>query len=194
MSFQHIVKIPRERIGALIGKRGKVKQEIEQKCSVKIEIDSDTGDAVISGHGSIDRMELFRAVEIVTAIARGFSPQRASRLFEQPAEETDAIIYQLLDLREYAGKSPNALDRIRGRIIGEGGKSRRTLEELSGAYISVYGHSVGIIGTLREAKLASEAITMLAKGSMHKNVYNLLQEARRKEKLDRMRLWEDSYT
>ncbi|MEO9319931.1 MAG: KH domain-containing protein [Nitrososphaera sp.] len=194
MSFQHVVKIPRERIGALIGKRGKVKQEIEQKCGVKIEIDSDTGDAVISGNGSLDRMELFRAVEIVTAIARGFSPQRASRLFEQPAEETDAIIYQLMDLREYAGKSPNALDRIRGRIIGQGGKSRRTLEELSGAYISVYGHSVGIIGTLREAKLASEAVSMLAKGSMHKNVYNLLQEARRKEKLDRMRLWEDSYT
>jgi rRNA processing protein Krr1/Pno1 len=39
MSFQHSIKIPRERIGALIGKRGKVKQQIEKKCGVAIEID-----------------------------------------------------------------------------------------------------------------------------------------------------------
>jgi hypothetical protein len=32
---------------------------------------------------------------------------------------------------------------------------------------------------------------MLSKGRSHKNVYNMLQEARRKDKLDRMRLWED---
>lgn len=192
MSFQHIIKIPKERIGALIGKRGKVKQEIEQKCSVKVEIDSDTGDAVISGNGSVDQMEIFKAVEVVSAIARGFSPQRAYRLFEATTEETDAVVYQMVDLRDFAGKSPNALDRVRGRIIGESGKSRRTLEELSGAYISVYGYSAGIIGSFREVKLASEAIRMLAKGNMHKTVYNMLQQARRNEKLDRMRLWEDS--
>jgi hypothetical protein len=28
---------------------------------------------------------------------------------------------------------------------------------------------------------------------MHKSVYNMLQDARRREKIDRMRLWEDSY-
>ena len=190
MSFQHIVKIPRERIGALIGRRGKIKQEIEQKCNVKIEVDSESGDAVISGNGPVDQMEIFKAVEVISAIARGFSPQRAYRLFE--AKEDDEVIYQQIDLRDYAGKSANAMDRIRGRVIGEGGKSRRTLEELSGAFISVYGHSVGIIGSYREVKLAIEAVSMLCKGSMHKNVYNMLQEARRKEKQDRMRLWEDN--
>src|SRR5438105_4398494 len=108
MSFQHIVKIPRERIGALIGKRGKVKQEIEQKCSVKVDIDSETGDATISGNGPADRMEIFKAVEVISAIARGFSPQRAYRLFDLGRDESDAIIYQLIDLRGYSGKSPNA--------------------------------------------------------------------------------------
>jgi hypothetical protein len=33
---------------------------------------------------------------------------------------------------------------------------------------------------------------MLAKGSMHKSVYSMLQGVRRKEKLERMRLWEDT--
>ena len=67
------------------------------------------------------------------------------------------------------------------------------IEELSGAYISVYGHTVCLIGDFREVKLGTDAIAMLAKGSMHKTVYNMLQSAKRRDKMDRMRLWEDNY-
>jgi hypothetical protein len=28
---------------------------------------------------------------------------------------------------------------------------------------------------------------------MHKSVYSMLQDAKRRDKMDRMRLWEDSY-
>jgi rRNA processing protein Krr1/Pno1 len=42
-----------------------------------------------------------------------------------------------------------------------------------------------------EAKLAKEAISMLAAGSRHRSVYNMLQRARTKRKMDRMLLWED---
>jgi len=188
MSFAHNVKIPRERIGALIGKSGKVKQDIEKRCGVAIEIDSENGDALITGDKPVAQMEIFKAIEIISAIGRGFSPQRAMRLME--GEEA----FQQIDLRDYAGKSPSALERVKGRIIGEAGKSRRTIEDLTGSSISVYGHTVGIIGAYHEIKLATDAITMLCKGAMHKSVYNMLQEARRREKMDRMRLWEDSST
>ena len=188
MSFQHTVKIPKERIGALIGKGGRVKQRIEKRCGVKIEIDSETGDTMIMDNKSADHLEAFRAVEAITAISRGFSPDRAYRLFDD-----DDLIFQQIDLRDYTGKSPNALERIKGRVIGEGGKARRMIEELSGAYISVYGHTVCLIGDFREVKLGTDAIAMLAKGSMHKTVYNMLQSAKRRDKMDRMRLWEDNY-
>jgi len=184
MSFQQIVKIPKDRIGVIIGKNGKIKGEIEKRCNVSIEIDSESGDAIISTHKDITEVEPFKAVEIVSAIARGFSPERAYRLLGQDD------IFQILDLRDYAGKSSNSMDRIKGRIIGEGGKSRRTIEDLTGTYVSVYGHTVSLIGTFDEIKLASDAVTMLSKGSNHKTVYNMLQDARRKAKLDRMRLWE----
>ena len=187
MSFQHTIKIPKERIGALIGKRGKVKLQIEKKCGVEIEIDSETGDANIKSTRPADQVEAFRAVEVITAISRGFSPERAYRLFED-----EEIIFQQVDLHDYAGRSPNALERIKGRVIGEAGKARRMIEDLSGAYVSVYGHYVAFIGKYREVKLATDAIAMLAKGSMHKGVYTMLQEARRRDKLDRLRLWEDS--
>lgn len=188
MSFQHTLKIPRERIGALIGKGGKVKQQIEKRCGVEIEIDSETGDAIISGSKPVEQMEAFRAVEVITAISRGFSPERAYHLFDD-----EEVVFQQMDLHDYAGKSPNALERIKGRIIGEGGKARRMIEELSGTYISVYGHTVAFIGNYGEVKRATDAIAMLAKGSMHKSVYTMLQRARRRDKIDRMRLWEDSY-
>jgi ribosomal RNA assembly protein len=187
MSFHHVVKIPKERIAVLIGKSGKVKHQIEERCGVKIEIDSEGGDTMIIGNSSADRLEAFRAVEVITAISRGFSPQRAYLLFED-----EELIFQQIDLHDYAGKSPNALERIKGRIIGEGGKARRMIEELSGSYVSVYGHTVSLIGNFREIKLTTEAITMLAKGSMHKTVYNMLQGAKRKDKLDKMRLWEEN--
>ena len=187
MSFRHSIKIPKERIGALIGKRGKVKQQIEKRCGVAIEIDSESGDALISTTKPAEQMEAFRAIEVITAISRGFSPERAYHLFED-----EEIMFQQLDLHDYAGKSPSTLARIRGRIIGEGGKARRMIEELTGSYISVYGHTVAFIGNYREVKLATDAIAMLAKGSMHKSVYSMLQGVRRKEKLERMRLWEDS--
>ena len=188
MSFQHTIKIPKERIGALIGKGGRVKQRIEKRCGVKIEIDSETGDTMIMDNKSADHLEAFRAVEAITAISRGFSPDRAYRLFDD-----DDLIFQQIDLRDYTGKSPNALERIKGRVIGEGGKARRMIEELSGAYISVYGHTVCLIGDFREVKLGTDAIAMLAKGSMHKTVYNMLQSAKRRDKMDRMRLLEDNY-
>jgi ribosomal RNA assembly protein len=184
--FQQVIKIPKDRIGVIIGKNGKVKGQIEEKCNVTIEVDSEYGDTIIStGSKPVEEMEPFKAVEIVSAIGKGFSPERAYRLLGE--EE----VLQLIDLRDYAGKSPNSLSRIKGRIIGEVGKSRKTIEDLSGTYISVYGHTVAIIGTFEEIKLATEAVTMLSKGRSHANVYNMLQEAKRKSKLDRMQLWEN---
>ena len=185
MSFEQNIKIPLDRVGVLIGKDGKVKDIIEKSCGVRLDIDSEHGEVTIKGNAPIERMEPFKAVELVTAIARGFSPDKAKRLLDE-----DTIL-QIIDLKEYAGRSRNALERIKGRIIGSNGKARRLIEELSEAYISVHGHYVAIIGKSEEVKLATEAVTMLARGSMHKSVYNMLEIARRRAKMEKLKLWED---
>jgi ribosomal RNA assembly protein len=65
------------------------------------------------------------------------------------------------------------------------------IEELTNTYISVYGHYVSIIGKPEDVKLASNAVMMLITGSMHSTVYKMLEKARRKAKLERLKLWED---
>jgi len=185
LSFEKSVLIPIDRVGALIGKSGKVKSKIEKICSVKITVSSETGEILINGTGNVEEMLPFKAVEVVMAIGRGFSPEKAIRLLQGE----NAL--HVIDLGEFTGKSPSNIERIKGRIIGEGGRVRQNIEELSGANISVYGRTVAIIGEGNQLKHAVDAIYALSSGSMHGAVYNMLQEARRREKLERMQLWEN---
>ena len=185
MSFEKLIRIPTDRIGVLIGKSGKIKSQIENACSVKLEINSETGETLISGVGKVENIQPFKAVEIVTAIGRGFSPRNAMKLLQ--GENTLHVI----DLREFAGKSPNQVERIKGRIIGEDGKARRNMERLSDTNISVYGRTVSIIGDTSKLKLAVDAISSISNGSMHGSVYNKLESARKRDKFERLKLWED---
>jgi ribosomal RNA assembly protein len=184
LSFEQVVKVPLDRVAAVIGKKGETKKHLEETCHVSLEVDSQSGDIVVRST-SIEEGDPFKAMNVVEAVGRGFSPQRALRLMDP---ETSL---EVLDLREFAGKSDNSLERIRGRIIGLNGKSRRVIEELTKCYVSVYGRTVAIIGDVTESKLAKEAIVMLASGSRHRSVYNMLQRARTKRKMDRALLWED---
>jgi len=185
MSFEKLIRIPVDRIGVLIGKSGQIKSKIEQTCSVKLVIDSETGETMISGIGKIDDIQPFKAMEIVMAIGRGFSPENAMRLLKGE----NAL--HVIDLREFVGKSPAQVERIKGRIIGEGGKARTNMENLSGTNISVYGRTVSIIGSPTQLKLAVNAITSLSGGSMHGSVYSKLESARRRNKLEKLQLWEN---
>lgn len=185
MSTEQIIKVPLERVGALVGKEGAVKEEIERRCAVKLDIDGKTGEAKITfGAESLIESNPFKAFDIVSAIARGFSPQRAFALLEEEKMLT------MVDLRQYAGKSENAMIRIKSRLIGSEGKARKVVEELSDTEISIYGHTVAIIGDSESSKVAQDAVDKLAKGGTHKATYEMLQKHRTQQKLERMQLWE----
>jgi ribosomal RNA assembly protein len=180
------VKIPRDRIGALIGPEGKVKADIEKSLKVNLKIESSTGEVTLTlDPNAQDPSLLFRAKEVVTAIGRGFSPERAFRLLRNQ----DTML-EVIDLRQSVGKSPADIQRLKGRIIGKDGKTRRIIEELTEADISVYGHTVSIIGSFEQTDAAREAILMLIKGSQHSTVYRFLQKKRQELKKRKLELWE----
>jgi len=184
---QLLVKVPKERIGVLIGPDGKVKEIIQKKLSVDLEIDSETGDITISSNKDVvDPSLLFRARDAVTAIGRGFAPERAFKLLED--EENTLFV---IDLREVFGKSESDIKRVKGRIIGKEGKTRRMIEEMSEAMVSVYGHTIAIIGGVENVEIAREASSFLIKGSQHATVYRYLQRKRQELKKKKLQLWED---
>ncbi len=180
------LKIPKERIGALIGLNGATKNYIEKKLSVELQIDSETGGVTVMLTGNAeDPSSLFKAKEVVNAIGKGFSPERAFRLIRD--EET---VLDVLDLRAVFGRSESDIRRVKGRIIGMEGKTRRIIEELTETDVSIYGHTVAIIGNIEQVQAAKGAVQMLIKGSIHSTVYRFLHRKRRELKKRMLELWE----
>ena len=185
-SASAFVRIPQERIGALIGPEGQVKAAIEKKLSVELQVESETGGVTITlVPTASDPTILFRAKEVVTAIGRGFSPERAFRLLHD-----DEAFLEMIDLREIMGRSQSDIKRLKGRVIGKNGKTRGLIEELTEAGLSVYGHTISIIGNVDQTEVAREAIHMLIRGSQHSTVYRFLHKKRRELKKKKMELWE----
>jgi ribosomal RNA assembly protein len=180
------LKIPKERVGVLIGPEGKTNKHVEEKLMVELQIDSEAGDVIITmAENADDPSTLFKAKDLVTAIGRGFSPEHAFRL----VRDEEAVL-DVIDLRSAFGKSEADIKRVQGRIIGMNGKTRQIIEELTDTNVSVYGHTVSIIGTVEQVQIARDAIEMLVKGSMHGTVYRFLHRKRRELKKKKLEIWE----
>jgi ribosomal RNA assembly protein len=179
------VRIPKERVAILIGEEGKVKQHIEEKLQVKLGIDNEGSITITLNEGVSDPSLLLKAKDVVTAIGRGFSPDITYRLIRNEDE-----IFDMVDLRLVFGRSESDMKRIKGRIIGTEGKTRRLIEELTEANVVVYGHTVGIIGSFEEADAARNAVQMIIEGCEHHTVYRYLQRKRTEMKKEKLELWE----
>lgn len=183
------VKIPRNRIGVLIGPNASTKELIENELDVRLDINSESGDVSIKlKANAADPAVLFRAKEVVLAVGRGFSPEKARRLID----EQDSMLV-IIDLRNFVGKSESDIKRISGRIIGREGKTRKLIEELTETYVSVCGHTVSIIGFMEEVEIARQAIEMFIRGRLHTSVYRFLHAKRRKIKKRKLELWKKPY-
>ncbi|MCL2359562.1 MAG: KH domain-containing protein [Nitrososphaerota archaeon] len=179
------VRIPQERVGILIGPEGKTKQYIENKLGTKLDVDTEGSITITLTEKASDPSILLKAKDVVTAIGRGFAPEIAFRLIRN---EDD--IYDMVDLRLIFGRSDSDIKRIKGRIIGTDGKTRKLIEELSEADLVVYGHTVGIIGNFEQADTARNAVQMLIEGCQHHTVYKYLQRKRTEMKKEKLQLWE----
>lgn len=174
------VRVPAERIGAVIGPDGETKRKIEERAGVRIAIDSQENEVRIDDAAPKDPLGPLQAEDVVRAIARGFSPDRAFKLFG------DEYYFQLFDMHDYVGKDRKDIQRLASRVIGSEGKTRRIIEDLSGCHVSVYGHTVGIIGDTDGIEVAKSAVDMILSGSEHAAVYRFLENKRREIKRERL--------
>ena len=168
--FSYQFKIPKERIAILIGKEGDIKRKVEEVTHTKINVDSKEGDVTITG---TDGLQLYDAREVIRAIGRGFNPDIALQLLH-----VDTAL-EIIDIRDFSGKSINTLVRLKGRVIGKEGKSRHQIEKLTDTAISVYGKTIAIVGSVEDVAIARRAVESLLTGSPHSSVYTFLEKQRR---------------
>ncbi len=164
-------RLPQDRLGVLIGPEGGTKKRLEERTGTQIEIDSATGEVTIDEEGVQDPVLALKARDIVQAIGRGFSEDRAFRLLD------DDVYLEILDIKDFA-RSKTRVEQIRARVIGTRGKTRRLIEDLTSVDVSVMGHTVSLLGPTFEMAIAREAVVMLLRGSEHATVYRFLERKR----------------
>ena len=167
--MQH-VKIPDDRIGVLIGQGGETMREIEDRAEVRLDIDSESGNVRIEKVG--DPVRGLKGPDIVRAIGRGFSPEDALRLLDD-----DMMMFDVVDIAA-ASRNRNDLRRQKGRLIGEGGRTRELMEDLTGASVVIYGSTLATIGGPRQVETVREAAEMILEGAPHGTVYSFLEDKR----------------
>ncbi|MCX6710229.1 MAG: KH domain-containing protein [Candidatus Woesearchaeota archaeon] len=167
--FSYTIKVPGDRIAAVIGKGGETKREIEAETGCILDIDSHENEIEIF---SKDSIKLYTAKEVIRAISRGFNPKIAVQMLKSD------YTFEVIELRHVIS-SVSQMKRLKGRVIGEGGKARKTIEDLTDTNISVYGKTIGVIGEASRVAIARKAIELLLKGSAHHSVYTWLERKRR---------------
>ena len=110
------------------------------------------------------------------------SPQRAIQLLD------DDVHLRMYDIREWVGKQPNQIKRMRGRVIGRDGRIRELVEELSGVEIVVYRSTILVIGDIESLAVGSAAIERLLGGAEHGTVLKFLEKEKRRQKIERQTL------
>ena len=170
--MQH-VKIPQDRIGALIGEGGETMRAIEDAAEVRLDVDSETGQVAVETTG--DPVTALKGPDIVKAIGRGFAPGEAMRLLDD-----ELMLFEIIDI-DAASRNRNDLRRHKGRLIGEDGRTRELMEELTGANVVIYGSTMGVIGMPTQVDIVRSAAEMLLDGAPHGAVYSFLERKRREE-------------
>lgn len=161
------LRIPEERVSVLIGEDGETVQEVQDLTGADIDVDG--VEVAVDG----DPIEEIRATNIVKAIGRGFSPERALRLLEDNADLC------VIDVTEFA-PTDNAKERIKGRVIGRNGETREKIENDTDTEMAVYGKTVSILGNVQNVEIARQAVMMLLEGSSHSTAYQYIEKNRGK--------------
>src|SRR2546428_10907090 len=78
-------RISAERIGVLIGPEGTTKERLQKATGTRTSVDSTTGDVTIDEAQAQDPVLALKAKDVVQAMARRFSEDRAFRLLDEDA-------------------------------------------------------------------------------------------------------------
>ncbi len=155
------ISLPEDRMKLL--KRTKDwKEQLKNFLGVDVDINVDVR---ITG----ETLQVIRAKEILKAFGRGFDFKDSLNLLDEE------YFLEIIAMTEFV-KSKNRQVTLRGRVIGEGGKTKKMIEKYAEVKVAIYGKTISIIGKPQNIKVARIAIEAILSGSKHNSVYRFLQE------------------
>lgn len=160
-----VVKIPAERIKVVMSNA----RFLEEKGEIELSVSNEEGVSI----KSVDPIAEWKAIDVIKAIGRGFEPHVAILLF------SDDYVLHIINLKEIFHKETQRR-RVKSRLIGTKGKTRSTIEEVSGAFVCIYGNTISFVGKPEDVALAVKAANMLINGVGHGAVYLFLQKERKR--------------
>lgn len=140
----------------------KNKKHLEEKLNVKIT--NKAREVFIEGEPEDE----YIAEKVIEALNYGFELKEALLIKEED------FILEIIPIKQFTRRSD--LTRIRARIIGKSGKTKKTLCQLTKCFIQVKDNEVAILGDAEYIYNAQEAIKSLIKGSKQANVYKYLEK------------------
>ena len=138
------------------------KEFLEKKLNTKIKI---TGKKVQIQGDSINEYE---SEMVIDAISLGFPARMASLL------TNENFIFEKINIKNYA-RNKN-LKVVKSRLIGTHGKTKKTIEQISGCNIVIKENMIGIICPAESTEYIITAIINLIIGSKQTNIYKYLEK------------------
>lgn len=145
---------------------------LENKLNVKLTIKEKQ--VIIEG----EPVNEYEAFQVLDALNFGFSLKDALTL------TNENFVFRKLSIKDFTRRKD--MEDVRSRVIGTEGKTKRTIENISGCAIVVNGNTIGIMGPAESIEEATTGLANLIRGSKQSNVYHFLEKmnATKKEKID----------
>ena len=159
------MKVSSKMRNVLVQNMNKIKKAvpaIENKVKVKIGF----GRGQVSIKGS--ELNEYLVEKVLQAIDFGFMVDDALLLMN------DDFVLEFIEVKEHTRRKN--LKEVRARMIGTGGKARKTIENLTGSEIVIHNNTVGVIVDSVHLDAVVQAIESLIQGAKHGNVFAYLEK------------------
>ncbi|MFH1521577.1 MAG: hypothetical protein ABIF18_01330 [archaeon] len=160
----------------LVANMRKVKKAVPAiENKVKVKIGFGKGSVSIKG----TELNEYLVEQVIRAVDFGFYVDDALLLINED------FVLEFIEVKEHTRRK-NLRD-VRARLIGTGGKARKTIENLTGSEIVIHGNTVGVIVDSKHLDAVVQAIESLIQGAKHGNVFAYLE----KQNISRRKFDED---
>jgi len=149
----------------IVGNMAKVKKAVPAiENAVKVKVGFGRGSVSLKGN----ELNEYLVEKVVQAVDFGFNVDDALLLMNED------FVLEFIGVRENTHRKN--LKEVRARLIGTGGKARKTIEKLTGSVIVIHDNSVGVITDSIHVDAVTQGIENLIRGAKHGNVFAYLEK------------------